>query len=175
MTLPAFPVLLSSLYSTPMSPEIFLHLQLHRLFLHALCQNVSHFHCLFLVSFQVCQGVETWCFGQDKLLLRIEVPLLNTVMNWTRLLGSKEPSKERCQQFQSFLPALSTAISYYPDGSIWPPGQNYSLYNPNEGKEVVPWMNLTPQCRLLCSWQGLSVLPVGLVSVKPHGWILPIF
>lgn len=141
-----------------MSSGICLHLELCWSFLHAfVCQNASHFHCLFLDSFQVCHRVETWCFGQDKVLLRIETSLFNTVMNWTRLLGSKEPSKERRQQFQQFLPALITAICLYPDGSIWPPGQNHSLHNPDEGNEVVPWMNLMPQCRLLCSWQGLSI------------------
>lgn len=75
-------------------------------------------------------------------------------MNWTRLLGSKEPRRERCQQF---IPALITAISLCPGGSIRSPGQIYSLHNPNEGNEVVPWMNLMSWSRLLCSWQDVSI------------------
>lgn len=173
--LPAFPVLLSSLYSNPMSPEICLHLELCWPFFHAfLCQNVSHFHCLFLDSFQVCHGVETWCFGQDKLLLRIETSVFNTVMNWTRLLGSKEPRKERCQQLQFFLPALITAISFISRWINLPSGPN--LFRWKQWSCALDESHASIQTALqLASSVYLPCTLALSLSLKPCSWILLAF
>lgn len=80
------------------------------------------------------------------------------------------------------MPAVAVVLTssnycyqFVPEGSIWPPGQIYSLINPDEGNEDVPWMNLTPQSRLLCSWQGLSICLVHWPCLCQTTWLDPAY